>query len=222
MNARDEQAEPQHWHTTYLVQRARNGDAASLDEMVARLSPLLLAIAEYRLGPGLRVDVDPEDIVNEAWLITLPRLGELRERDGRITPVLLKFLTTTISNLISNLLRRRIVGRPDGTRGTAGTGGSESASRVPAEASGAITRAMRNETREAVRAAIDELPEQDREILLLRGIEQNSSRTVATLLGLSVAAVDKRYSRAVARLRQRLPESVFWELDEPQVDDDPA
>lgn len=214
MNGKDEQAEPRQWHTTYLVRRARTGDSASLDTVVGRLTPLLLAVADYRLGPALRAEVDPEDVVNEAWLVTLPRLAELGERDGRVTPVLLKFLTTTIDNLISNRLRRRIAGR------TAATGSGESVSRVPTDASGAITRAMRDETREAVRACIDELAEQDREILLLRGIEQNSSRTVATLLGLTVAAVDKRYSRAVARLRQRLPESVFWELDEPEPGDD--
>lgn len=207
MNAKDEQAEPQQWHTTYLVRRARTGDSASLDAMVARLSPLLLAVADYRLGPALRARVDPEDIVNEAWLVTLPRLAELAERESRVTPVLLKFLTTTINHLINNLLRRRIAGRHDAADGVT------SVSRLPAEASGAITRAVRNEAEEAVHKCIAELPARDREIVLLRGIEQNSSATVATLLGLSVAAVDKRYSRAIARLRQLLPSSVFAELD---------
>jgi RNA polymerase sigma-70 factor (ECF subfamily) len=204
--APDDHDQPRSWDTTFHVRRATAGDPQSLDAVIARLSPVLMAVAEYRLGPGMRLQADPEDLVNEAWLVTLPRLDGLEERDGRITPVLLRFLTTTINNLISNLLRRQIRGRGRGST----TAPPES--RVPSDMSGAVTRAMRHEAQATVRKCIDELASRDREIVLLRGIEQNSSKTVATLLDLTVATVDKRYSRALARLRQRLPESVFDEL----------
>lgn len=53
---------------------------------------------------------------------------------------------------------------------------------------------------------------QDREILVLRGIEQYRNQTVAKQLGLSPQAVAMRFSRALDRLRERLPGSVFEEL----------
>lgn len=210
--ARSESNEGPDWDTTFHVRRAALGDADSLGSVVARLSPLLLATAEYRLGPRLRTQVDPEDLVNDAWLVLLPKLDSLTERGGRITPVLLKFLSTTINYRINNLLRRRLAGTSTPLRDR------ESPSRVTSEASGAITRAVRHETQQTVRACLDELRPGDREIILLRGIEQNSSKTTAMLLGLTVEAVDKRYSRALQRLRGRLPESVFTELDEPNPD----
>ena len=49
-------------------------------------------------------------------------------------------------------------------------------------------------------------------IILIRLIL--ATLTIAVLLGIAPAAVDQRYSRALRRLRERLPESVFWELDD--------
>lgn len=203
--------ESRSWDTTFHVRRAANGDTDSLGSVVARLSPVLLAAAEYRLGPKLRTQVEAEDLVNEAWLVTLPKLNALEERDGRLTPVLLKFLTTTINFRINNLLRRRL------RRCTTEPVDREAIAAVPSDASGAITHAVRHETQSMVRECLDDLRTGDREIILLRGIEQNSSKTVAMLLGLTVAAVDQRYSRALKRLRERLPESVFAELDGPDA-----
>ena len=86
--------------------------------------------------------------------------------------------------------------------------------RLPSEASGVITQAVRRERSDALREQLDALSETDREVVMLRGIEQHPSKTVAVLLGIAPAAVDQRYSRALRRLRERLPESVFWELDD--------
>ena len=69
--------------TSLHVRRAADGDSESLGWVVARLSPLLLAQADYRLGPVLRSLYDPEDLVNDTWIVALPRLPELPARDGR-------------------------------------------------------------------------------------------------------------------------------------------
>jgi DNA-directed RNA polymerase specialized sigma24 family protein len=49
--------------------------------------------------------------------------------------------------------------------------------------------------------------------LLLRGIEQQSHQTVALLLDLTPQAVSMRFTRALDRLREQLPGSIFDELD---------
>ncbi|MCA8942541.1 MAG: sigma-70 family RNA polymerase sigma factor [Planctomycetes bacterium] len=188
--------------TSLHVRRAIGGDDESLGWLVERLSPLLQAQARYRLGPKLAFRCDPEDVVHDAWLTTLPRIAELPPRDGRFTPVLLKFLSTTILNRVRNLLR-------DYARH-----GTESLPPfdMSSDRSGAVTQAMRHERVDAVRAALDSLETGDREVILLRGVEQQPAKLVGVLLEISEEAVSKRYRRALEKLRARLPGSVFDEL----------
>ena len=75
-----------------------------------------------------------------------------------------------------------------------------------------IASVVRREMSCQVQDALAELPDQDREIILLRGIEQQDPEIVAQLYDISRGALSKRYNRALARLRQRLPDSVFAEL----------
>ena len=72
--------------------------------------------------------------------------------------------------------------------------------------------ASRDEAMQAMRAALWELDEPDQEVLVLRGIEQVPNEAVAKLLGLTPGAVTRRYQRALARLRHRLPGPMFDEL----------
>ena len=57
-----------------------------------------------------------------------------------------------------------------------------------------------------LRAALAQLPPPQREVLLLRGIEQLSAKATAAMLGIGVEAAHKRYQRALDRLRSRLPD----------------
>ncbi|HEX5054005.1 MAG TPA: sigma-70 family RNA polymerase sigma factor [Planctomycetota bacterium] len=197
--------------TSLHVHRAISGDVTSTSWLVERLNPLLLAQASWRLGSELRRSCDPEDLVHEAWLVLLPRLPSLPARDGRMTPVLLSFLSTTILHKVHNLLRhaarRRVA--PDHR---------SSDDTTPPEPEGprseVIRAVVRRETACRVRAALDELDARDREIVLLRGIEQQPPEDVAGLVGSTNGAVCKRYQRALAKLRARLPDSVFAELIE--------
>jgi RNA polymerase sigma-70 factor (ECF subfamily) len=200
--------------TTLHVRRAIDGDAASVAWVVERLSPLLLALARYKLSPSLRVLCEPEDLVNETWLITLPRLAEIEEREGRSTPVLLRFLTTTLLRRLAGIARKHA----RRAKHTAPQGGSSDRAsdpdldRLPRETRGVVTIALQRELQGQVLASLAELPEPDREVLLLRGVEQQSNQTVATLLGIEPGAASMRYQRALKRLRTALPGSVFDEL----------
>jgi len=199
-------AEP-HDQTSARLRAALAGEEASLGWLVARLSPLLVAQARWRLGPLLGRAYDPEDLVQDVWLVALPRLPSLAPRDGRLTPVLLRFLATTILQRINNLVRQEL--RRPGELCATATAGSE----VAASVTGIVSAAIRGERRQIVLAAIDALDAVDREVLLLRGVEQRSGRTTAELLGISVDAVTMRYRRARDRLCAQLPDALFDELE---------
>ena len=76
-----------------------------------------------------------------------------------------------------------------------------------------VSKAVRGEIGDQVRQAIDRLSEADREILVLRGIEQNANETVALLLKLPANTVSVRFRRALRRLRDELPGSLLDDLD---------
>jgi RNA polymerase sigma-70 factor (ECF subfamily) len=60
------------------------------------------------------------------------------------------------------------------------------------------------ELAERVAAAVATLPEADREVLLLRNIDELPYEEVGMLLGVEPAAARKRYGRALIRLQQAL------------------
>jgi len=201
--------------TTLHVRRALGGRAESLDWIVARFSPLLLAQASYRLPREVRAWCEPEDLVNETWIVALPRLDRIECRDGRFTPTLVRYLSSTLLNLANNIARKHIRGesrRRASLPGAGETTAGDPADRLAADQVGVVTQAVHREREGRVMACLEELDPKDREVILLRGIEQQSSQVVALLLGLTPEAVAMRYARALERLRERLPSSVFHEL----------
>jgi RNA polymerase sigma-70 factor, ECF subfamily len=201
--------------TSYHVRMAEAGDPDSLEWVVRRFSPVLLVQARFRLGSRLRRVVDPEDLVDEVWAIALRRLPELGSKAGRKTPVLLRFLTTTLLNRVNDLVKTEIKG-PRGRRETARdtSATSDPLAAIPSGSKGIVSSILAHERDEALEAALAGLDPVDREVILLRAIEQNSGATVARLVDTTEKAVSMRYRRALDRLRAALPESIFDEVDD--------
>ena len=195
--------------TSIHVHQAVEGDMQSYDWLIRRFAPLLLAQASNRLGPHLRRWYDPEDIVQEVWAVALPRLAGLTPRDGRLTPVVLKFLSTTVLYRVQNLLQKHLrAGAGESVEKEVGA----TFSQLPDETSQLISRAIRHERKDALWQAIEQLPELDREIVVQRGIEQNPVQEIAMLLNEKPNTITVRYRRALERLRTSFPESVLAEL----------
>lgn len=201
--------------TSHYVRRAMRGDRNSLAWLIEHLSPLLLAQASYRLGDRLRSFYDPEDLVAEVWVVALPRLATLNGEGPRETPTLLRFLATTLIHRVNNLVRKHLrkdaVLREADLKAESGTVGFFAA--LARDTQGVVTRTARDERTRTVLACLDELEPQDREIIILRAIEQHSNQVVASRLGLKPNTVSHRYRRAMKRLKTALPDSIFAELD---------
>ena len=127
---------------------------------------------------------DAEDIVQECFLALL-RPG--CNFDPARTP-LRTYLFGAVRNQFLNRWRRR---EP--------TGLSEPADRHTPE-----TEAVRSEMADAVAAAIGELPQTQREVLLLAHYEQLSLSEIAEIMQLEITAVKSRLQRARATLRETL------------------
>jgi RNA polymerase sigma-70 factor (ECF subfamily) len=63
---------------------------------------------------------------------------------------------------------------------------------------------LKEQLRQRVRQALERLPERDREILVLRNLEELSVADAAAILRISPGAVKVRHLRALERLRALL------------------
>ncbi|MCU0863694.1 MAG: sigma-70 family RNA polymerase sigma factor [Planctomycetes bacterium] len=199
--------------TSRQIQAAVDGDRAATARLVERFTPLLLAQARYRLQGG-GVGTEPEDVVQEVWATALPKLHELRSEDGRWTPLVARFLATMVLHTVNGLLRRNLRRRG----GNVGRGGEQLTAtdplqRAPTEITGIVTQLARQQRADRLHAALARLGPGEREVVVLRGIEQLTNVEVARLLGIDAAAVTRRWQRALQHLRQELPDSVFTELE---------
>lgn len=200
------EAHPANALTTRYVRAAVDGDPDGLRWMVERFSPLLYAVASHRLGPRLRAYYDCADVVQDVWTAVLPRLGALALGGPRTTPTVLQYLTTAVVNRIRNLLEKHIVRR----LANVGDAGLE---HFEDPASGILTKAVRAESVGRVHRALEELSESDRQIVILRGIEQQPLAAVAAQLGIETGTAAVRFHRALKRLQQKLPDSAFADLE---------
>ncbi len=81
------------------------------------------------------------------------------------------------------------------------------ADRLAASQSTPSRQMLRRELRQQVRDALDRLPANDRELLVLMYLEQLSTAEVSAVLGVSEKAVTMRHLRALDKLRRLLAES---------------
>jgi RNA polymerase sigma-70 factor (ECF subfamily) len=80
----------------------------------------------------------------------------------------------------------------------------ELAGRLLGRRSSPSGRLRREERRRRVQAALERLPEKYREVLVLRHLEQLSTREIAAILGVTEGAVYTRHVRALDQLRRLL------------------
>ena len=193
--------------TSIRIRGAIAGDRSDLGWTIERLTPMLLAQARYRMRGRLKRLCEAEDIVAHTWQVTLPRLQDLVARDGRFGPVLLKFLSTAILLRINELLR------VEARHGPAdGNAASSLAERLPDPATGVWSAIVQRERVGIVQRTLDGLDAEDREVIVLRLVEQRPSAEVGSLLAITPGAVNVRLHRALGRLRGALPAAVFDDL----------
>ena len=131
---------------------------------------------------------DAEDIVQECFLELLrPGCGY----DPRRTPVRTYLLGAVRNQWVKRLRRKAWPGE---------TGEEASTERSPE------TELLAGEIQDAVTRAIAELPETQRETLILAHYERMPLAEIAQVVGIEVGAVKSRLERARARLREVLAE----------------
>lgn len=189
--------------TTHHVRRAVQGDQDSLAWVVTRFSPMLMAAARRHLGWSNQAPIlEAEELVQETWLVALPRLADVRPRDDRFTPVLLSFLVNTLWRRHQTALRKAVRAANAG----------EEWEWVADSTRGAVSRMIQSEVTGQLYEALDQLKDDARDIVVMRGLEQISTKDVAALLGISTEAVSSRYRRAMKAIRQMITDPILTDV----------
>lgn len=192
-----------------LLQLQTQGEEA-VAQLFDRYRAKLARMVVLRLDARLTGKVDADDILQDAFVEANRRIeGFLRQPNVPFF-VWLRQLTGQI--LID--LHRRYLGAQmrDVSRevsldpwGAASHGSALLLAQLSASLTSPSQCAVRNEMVQQLRAALQELGASDREVLILRHLEELGNNEVAEVLGIDKCAASKRYVRALGRLRDAMP-----------------
>jgi RNA polymerase sigma-70 factor (ECF subfamily) len=171
-----------------LVERAKRGDQDAYGELVHAYQGIAFRTAYLFAGNA----ADAEEAAQDAFVKAFYALGRFRA-GAELRPWLLKIVANEARN------RRRSAGRRANLALRAAADPS-SGGAAPSPESGFLAA----ERQSALLAAVNELPEEQREVVACRFFLELSEEETAETLGLRKGTVKSRLSRGLARLRERL------------------
>jgi RNA polymerase sigma-70 factor (ECF subfamily) len=197
-----------------VLGRARAADDEPGAEVRGRLleqyRPYLTLLARVQIGRRLQGKVDAADLVQETFLEAHRHFGNFRGgTEAELTSWLRQILAGTLAHLLRHYLgtQRRDIRlerelADDLDRSSAAFVGG-----LAAPGSSPSQRASRREQAVLLAAALERLPDDYREVLVLRHLEGLTFPEVARRMGRTVDSVEKLWVRALPRLRQCLEAS---------------
>lgn len=177
-----------------LVERARRGDTAAFARLVTRYEDYIYNVVGHMVGFG----PDASDLTQEVFLKAFRGLEGFEGRSKFKT-----WLYGIMLNCVRTHRRRRGRG-PEVWSLEAGGSEDNPAPHPPARQRGSLARTIAGERVELVRRTIRSLPQEMREILVLRDLQGLSYRELGQSLELPMGTVKSRLARARRRLKEEL------------------
>ena len=190
-----------------LSRRVAEGDAEALETLLIRNRPQLRKMVHLRISPKLQARLDESDVVQEAMMQAALAIGSYKHVPNQ--PFYL-WLRRFAENKLNEAYRRHLGAQK---RDASNEVEFSADVRAPVNSislarhflsSGNISPssiAMRFELQQKVQAALEELEDIDREVLVLKHFEQLSIAEIAQVLNLSKSGASHRYLNALARFR---------------------
>jgi len=202
-NSKDSRASTGEDRTEALVHRAQRGEPGALDQLIEDHLPDLRAYVRLQIDPGLRVRESVSDVVQSACREVLEGLPRFEYRGAGSFRA---WLFTAALNSVRKKGRFHRAQRRDVAREVRTERGEGNA--VPLELYAGLCTlpttpselAVAREQAELVERAMDRLPADEREVLLLSRIVGLPRHEVAARMGRSDVAVGSLLKRAIVRL----------------------
>jgi RNA polymerase sigma-70 factor (ECF subfamily) len=190
-----------------LLDLARAGDETALGRLLESYRAYLTVLARVQIGRRLQGKVDAADVVQEAFLGAFRDFAQFR---GTSEKEFLGWLRQVLASVLANLVRhyqgtqRRDV-RLERQLAVELDQSSHALDRgLVAAQSSPSQQAVRREQSVLLAEALARLPEDLRDLLILRHLEGMTFPDVAQRLGRSIDSLKKQWPRALASLRRIL------------------
>ena len=191
-----------------LVDLAVQGDRGAMDQLLAPHRDRLRRMVAVRIDPRLAARVDPSDVVQETLVEASKQLADYLDR--RTLPFYTWLRELAWKRLVGLyrfhvLAQRRSVEREQADWiGLSDDSALGLAGQLAATMSSPSERFAQAELKDRLQAALAQLSTQDREIIVMRHLEQLQVEEIAAILNMSPSAVKMRRMRAFERLRMIL------------------
>ena len=184
-----------------LVARVQAGDDEARERLFRRYVPRVLRVVRARMGARLRELEEPQDILQNTFLAALSALERFEAREDA---ALIDWFARLVENQIRDTLKGHLAAKRESTRreplGDAADGGEGLRASDP----GPLETLTREEEARLLDECISELPDAEREVLVLRDLADASWAMIAERLGRpSEGAARELHRRAQLRLMQR-------------------
>ncbi|WP_165223996.1 RNA polymerase sigma factor [Aquisphaera insulae] len=192
--------------TERLLKEAAAGDRDALGCLLERHRARLTRMVALRLDSRARGRVDASDVVQAAMIEAARRLADYeRDRPMPFYPWLHRLTADRLADLRRKLQAKK--GDPAREQPLADLGDSAGmlVDRLVATDTTPGQALAREERRRCVREALARLAETDREILVMRHLEDLRIVEIADILEITVSCAKMRYFRAVQKLKEALP-----------------
>lgn len=194
--------------TEQLVRRAASGDREAVDRLLARHRDRLRRMVAARMDKRLAARVDPSDIVQEALTVASRKLPDFLQQERfpfypwlrqlaweRLIGAHRRHVGAKARSL--NCEEREEPGLPDHSA-------VRLADRLLASGTSPSGSLIREELRARVQQVLSQLSARDREVLVLRYLEQLSTVEAAAVMGLTLDGLKSRQRRALERFSNLL------------------
>ena len=197
--------------TEDLIRRAGGGEQAATERLFARHRDRLRQMVAVRMDSRLVSRIDPSDVVQETLAEAFRKLPEyLQDRPLPFYPWLRQIAWDRLVDLHRRHVQaqKRAVGRESRRYILPDKSTMALADQLLASGTTPSGQFLREELCTRIRTALTELPGRDREVLLLRHLEQLSTGEIASVLGIKEQTVKTRHLRALQRLRSLLSDEL--------------
>jgi RNA polymerase sigma-70 factor (ECF subfamily) len=186
---------PEATTTRLLFEHARTGSPEYINAFYERCARKLLPLIRLRLGRSLRSEIESRDILQSVLCKAVTRLDQVRDP---------RAVMSWLARAAENEIRDQADFHHRDRRDAARRAPIDDAAGVPAEVRGALSQAIVNEQLTRLEAALESLPEHQREIIVLRKLEELTFPEIAARLDKTEDACRMAFSRAMAALTLRL------------------
>ncbi len=192
-----------------LVCRLRRGDQEALAAIFSQHRQRLWQMINFRMDRRLLGRVDPDDVLQEAYITLAVRIDDFGKCPS-LGPLV--WLRTMVMQTLTDLHRHHLGAqmRDAGREVVLGgchypqTTSVSLAAQFAARLTSPSQAAVRAEQFDLAQRAIAALDPLDQEVLALRHFEELGNREVAEVLGIQEKAASIRYVRALKRLKAAL------------------